>query len=273
MSFLPCLDPARRLTVRGAAIGCPIHKWCINIFKKNRDADSAEDMKGQIHDRGEIPPALLSRESLRQARDTPWKASNEVLRWLLLPWTILALRAIDVGPGWRCYGLPIIQMHRRSQIRIGAAMHLRSSARSNPLGPHHPVIVSTRRAGARLLIGDGFGMTGGSLVCDDRITIGDRVWVGANSVIMDTDFHPLDPALRARQPLAVATAPVNIADDVFIGMNALILKGVTIGAGAVVGAGSVVSRDVPPRAIVAGNPAGIIGELSLNPDTSSRKSG
>ena len=141
-------------------------------------------------------------------------------------------------------------------------MNLRSTARSNPLGPNHAVIISTRRPSAVLTIGDDFGMTGGSLVCDERITIGDRVWIGANTVIADTDFHPLDPQRRGENPLAANTAPITIADDVFIGMNTLILKGVTIGARAVVGAGSVVTRDVPPDAIVAGNPARVIGELS-----------
>ncbi len=210
----------------------------------------------------DIPEALLSPEALRQARDMPWKAGNEFRRLLILPLVYLALRGIDIGGGWRCYGLPIIQRHRRSSIRIGRRLNLRSTARSNPLGPNHAVIISTRRPGAILTIGDDFGMTGGSLVCDERVTIGDRVWIGANTIIADTDFHPLDPQRRSENPLAASTAPITIADDVFIGMNALILKGVTIGARAVVGAGSVVTSDVSPEAIVAGNPARVIGELS-----------
>ncbi len=210
----------------------------------------------------DIPDAMFSRESLRQARAMPWKASNELRRLLILPLAWWALREFEVGPGWRCYGLPIIQRHRGSVIRIGPRLSLRSTARSNPLGPNHPVIISTRRPGASLTIGADFGMTGGSLVCDERITIGDRVWVGANTIIADTDFHPLDPQRRRESPLAAQTAPIHIADDVFIGMNALILKGVTIREEAVVGAGAVVARDVPPRAIVAGNPATIIGELN-----------
>lgn len=209
----------------------------------------------------DVPEAMLSREALLQARDMPWKAGNELRRILIIPLAMWALRGIERGPGWKCYGLPIIQRHRGSQIRIGKGMSLRSSARSNPLGANHPVIISTRRAGASLRIGDDFGMTGGSLVCDELITIGDRVWVGANTVIADTDFHPLDPDTRRARPLAAETAPIHIMDDVFIGMNALILKGVAIGAGAVVGAGSVVTSDVPAGAIVAGNPARVIGSL------------
>lgn len=209
----------------------------------------------------DAPQALLSTEALRQASDMPWKAGNELRRWLILPLAYWELRGIEIGAGWRCYGLPIIQRHRRSQIRIGRNMNLRSTPRSNPLGPNHPVIISTRRPKAALIIGDDFGMTGGSLVCDERITIGDRVWIGANTVITDTDFHPLDPQLRRVRPLDASTAPISIADDVFIGMNALVLKGVRVGAGAVIGAGSVVSRDVPVGAIVAGNPAIVIGEV------------
>lgn len=206
----------------------------------------------------EVPTSLLSLESLRQARDMPWKAGNELRRWLILPLAWWRLRGVEIGPGWRCYGLPIIQRHRRSQLRIGRNLALRSTPASNPLGPHHPVIISTRRPGAALVIGDDFGMTGGSLVCDQRITIGDRVWVGANVVICDTDFHPLDPEQRRADPLAANTAPITIADDVFIGMNALILKGVSIGAGAVAAAGSVVTRDVPAGTVVAGNPAIVV---------------
>ena len=219
-----------------------------------------------------MPPALLSIEAMRQARAMPWKAGNEIRRWLILPLAWQALRGIEVGAGWRLYGLPIIQRHRHSQIRIGRGLNLRSTPRSNPLGPSHPVIISTRRAGARLTIGDDFGMTGGSLVCDERIAIGNRVWVGANAVITDTDFHPLDAETRRARPLDASTAPVQIADDVFIGMNALILKGVGIGARAVVGAGSVVRRDVPAGVIVAGNPARVIGDVPSAPDKPGRRS-
>ena len=215
----------------------------------------------QDGDRSGDGRGLLSLESLRQARMMPWKARNELRRWLILPIVWWALRGIDLGAGWRCYGRPIIQRHRDSQLRIGRRMELRSTPESNPLGADHPVIISTRNPGARLIIGDDFGMTGGSLVCGQRMTIGDRVWVGANVIITDTDFHPVDPLSRQSDPLEAATAPVRIADDVFIGMRSLILKGVTIGEGAVVGAGSVVTRDVPARAIAAGNPARVIRQL------------
>ncbi len=194
---------------------------------------------------------------------TPWKARNEIERMLLLPLARFqfALVGVEWKQGWRLYGLPIIQKHRDSHLSIGAELELRSTVRSNPLGPNRPVFLSTRRPGADLIIGQRFGMTGGSIVAEESVRIGDRVTVGANSVIADTDFHPLDALARQNVPLDGATKPVVIEDDVFIGMQAIILKGVTIGAGSIIGAGSVVTQSVPPSVIAAGNPAKIIREL------------
>lgn len=205
----------------------------------------------------ELSPSSVG---LGQALDAPWKARNELERLLLLPlaWISCMGGGIGWGPGWRMYGLPILQIHRRSRVQIGARLQLRSWRRSNPLGVNHPVILSTWQPGARLTIGDDFGMTGGSIVCAHHIDIGHRVWVGCNVVISDTDFHPLDPAARAVNPLDGKTAPIIIEDDVFIGMHSLILKGVRLGQACVIGAGSVVTRDVPPGAIAAGNPARVI---------------
>jgi len=202
-----------------------------------------------------------ARGILHEALQMPWKARNELLRCLSYPRAVWALRGLELGSGWRCYGTPIVQGHRASQIRIGPRMTLRSSVSSNPLAPYHPVVISTRRAGACIHIGADFGMTGGSLVCDERIEIGERVWVGANCVITDTDFHPLSAELRREQPLAGKSAAVTIGDDVFIGMQVIVLKGVRIGSRAVIGAGSVLRSDVPAGAIAAGNPAIIIGHV------------
>ncbi|MDW8171077.1 MAG: acyltransferase [Anaerolineae bacterium] len=199
----------------------------------------------------------------RQAWASPWKARNELERLALWPlaWASLLAQGIQIGPGWHFYGLPIWQIQRPSTVQIGARCHLRSTRRSNPLGVAHPCVISTRQEGAMLIIGDDFGMTGGVIVCAEYIQIGARVMVGAGAVISDTDFHPLDPLERRRDPANGRSAPIRIGDDVFVGMRALILKGVTLNTGCVVGAGSVVTRDVPPRAVVAGNPARLVRTL------------
>lgn len=120
-----------------------------------------------------------------------------------------------------------------------------------------------------------FTLLNGALVmAEERIEIGSYCLISWNVGIADSDFHPLEPAQRlidaqalapflkdrpARPPLR--TAPVIIADNVWIGMNATILKGVTIGENSVVAAGSVVSKSVPPNTVVAGNPAVVVKQL------------
>lgn len=90
----------------------------------------------------------------------------------------------------------------------------------------------------------------------DRVTIGDRSRLSWDVQILDTDFHEILDTDGSPFP---KTKPVVIGDHVLVGARAMILKGVTIGDGAVVAAGSVVTKDVEPHAIVAGNPARQIG--------------
>ncbi len=78
--------------------------------------------------------------------------------------------------------------------------------------------------------------------------------VGANSCIYDTDWHPVDPARRATGE-AGASIPVIIEDDVWLGANVVVLKGVTIGAGSIIAANSVVTKSIPPGVVAGGTPA------------------
>jgi acetyltransferase-like isoleucine patch superfamily enzyme len=199
----------------------------------------------------------------QKIRDMPWVASMGVRR--LLAWPLIraqfAWHGIEWGQDWKIFGRPIIQRHRGSRIALGDGLTLRSWPRSNPLAPTAPVVLSTRRADTVIEIGDDCGFTGTTLVAADRVVISDRVLVGGNASIVDFDFHPLTPEARAENINAGTAAPIVIEDDVFVGVDALILKGVTVGEGAVVGAGSVVTQDVSPRTVVAGNPATVVRTL------------
>lgn len=125
----------------------------------------------------------------------------------------------------------------------------------------------------RVRIGDFCYFTNVVLLCELEVQIGNYVVIGWNTTIADTDFHPLAPAERIADAIAcsplgkgrprpeILKRPVIIEDDVWIGPNATILKGVRLGAGAFIEAGSLVTRDVPPRARVLGNPAQKIGEM------------
>ncbi len=126
--------------------------------------------------------------------------------------------------------------------------------------------LSTEENG-KIEIGDDCYITNASLVCSEKITIGDRVFIAGGVTITDSDFHPLDPALRLADTIALSpigdsknrplmkSKPVIIEDDVWIGFNATVLKGVRIGAGAVIQPGALVIENVPAGATVCGNPA------------------
>ena len=116
-------------------------------------------------------------------------------------------------------------------------------------------------------VGEDCVLVGPSFMCAEQITIGRRVVISYQVTVADSDFHPSDPEQRRLDAEAnapegdrsqrppVATAPVVIEDDAWIGIGAIVLKGVRIGAGARVDAGAVVTRDVPAGTTVAGNPA------------------
>jgi len=122
-------------------------------------------------------------------------------------------------------------------------------------------------------IGDQCYIANALLICAKRIEIGARAMIAGGVTIADTDFHPLPAGERLADAVAVSTAgepghrppiktaPVVIGDDVWIGFNATVLKGVTIGAGAVVEPGSLVLADVPAGIRVGGNPAIPLGPV------------
>ena len=126
---------------------------------------------------------------------------------------------------------------------------------------------------ARADIGDYCCFSNTVLLCELELRIGNYVIVGWNATIADTDFHPLSPAQRIADAVAcsslgkerkrprIAAKPIVIEDDVWIGPSATILKGVHIGAGSFIEPGALVTRDVPPRSRVGGNPAQIMGKV------------
>jgi acetyltransferase-like isoleucine patch superfamily enzyme len=128
-------------------------------------------------------------------------------------------------------------------------------------------------------IGSNTFIGGSTIICAEKIDIGNDVLVSWGCTIIDNDAHSLnwenrrDDVVDWKRGLSehtpgqykqwrnVATDQISIGDKAWIGFNAIILKGVVIGEGAVVGAGSVVTRDVPAYTLVAGNPATVIKEL------------
>ncbi len=131
--------------------------------------------------------------------------------------------------------------------------------------------IACDRAGAQIQIGDRTFVGDSVIVCADRVTIGSDVLISWGVTIVDHDSHAVEFARRKTDVIewyhgrkdwsAVAVAPVTVCDKVWIGFGATVLKGVTVGEGAVVGACAVVTRDVAPWTVVAGNPARVLRTL------------
>jgi acetyltransferase-like isoleucine patch superfamily enzyme len=110
------------------------------------------------------------------------------------------------------------------------------------------------------------------IICAKKIEIGDNVLIAWGCTIVDHNSHSLSAIQRAKDVSDwyvnrkdwsdVARRPIKIGNNVWIGFNSIILKGVTIGEGAIVGAGSIVTKDVEPYTVVAGNPAKLIRQIS-----------
>lgn len=120
-------------------------------------------------------------------------------------------------------------------------------------------------AGGTLSFGNYSGISSSSIWCKNKIEIGNNVNIGAECLIIDTDFHSTsweDRADRSQDVQNAKSAPIKIGDYVFIGARCIILKGVKIGEKTIIMAGSVVTKDIPSNCIAGGNPCQVLKQLS-----------
>lgn len=134
-------------------------------------------------------------------------------------------------------------------------------------------VVTFARNGSSLLVGNNTAINGAtSFSIASGVEIGNNVLISYECMIMDHDGHSADPDIRKKDLPdllegcskaweTVKILPVRIEDSAWIGARSIILKGVTVGQGAIVAAGSVVTKSVPPFVIVAGNPAREVGKV------------
>ena len=168
----------------------------------------------------------------------------------------LRRQGVEFGQGLVMLGRPRIE-RIEGRIVLGDRVTLRSSDEGYHTAMYHPVRLMVDASPSALIeVGDGTRINGASIHATRSIRIGRNCLIAANVSILDSDGHGVSVAERGlHNP---ASAPVLIEDDVWIGANAIVLKGVTLGRGSVVAAGSVVTRDVPAMTVVGGNPAKVI---------------
>lgn len=180
-------------------------------------------------------------------------------------WLIYKNKVTFKGSAYLNFGLLMIGMNNKDQIILGKNVDLYGS-------------LSVGKKG-KIIIGDYSGTSRGSMIqALSKIEIGKFVQIAPDVFIYDSNHlsiyakDRMIDAFGAEKGINTGNAvsrPIKIGNHVWIGRRAMILKGVTIGDRAIVAASSVVTRDVPPDAIVAGNPAKIVKHINqepINPD-------
>lgn len=147
------------------------------------------------------------------------------------------------------------------KIKIGDNFVFTSGDAINPISSNVQGAIFTDNPSAKITIGNNVGMSSTRMWIHDSLTIGDNVKIGGGVLLIDTDCHPMDYKVRRKSNEGTKSAPIVIEDDVWIGAQAIVMKGVTIGARAIIGAGSVVTKDIPADCVAAGNPCKVIRKI------------
>lgn len=163
---------------------------------------------------------------------------------------------IKMGKGVKFYGKCYFKRFPKSTIQIGNGCEFLSKPNSNLIGVDRPCMISTLTEEADLQIGNNCGFSGTVIGAFTSIKIGDNVRCGANTLITDSDWHPDDPRVGLSKP-------VIIGNNVWLGINVVVLKGVEIGDNTVIGANSLVTKNIPANVIAAGNPCKEITKLKV----------
>ena len=171
--------------------------------------------------------------------------------------------------------LPVFPVIRGNNTEINGLIEKRSPDSVIMIG--NDCLISgklyTETAESRIVVGNNVFIGGDTIIdCVKEITIEDDVLIAYQCILADSNNHSISYSIRkndladwkkGKHDWSITTsAPVRICQGAWLGARAIILKGVTIGEGAVVGAGSVVTKDVPAYVVVAGNPARIVYEIS-----------
>ena len=170
-----------------------------------------------------------------------------------MTYALCYIKGIEIGNKCVFNGIPMLRKHENSKIKIGNYCRFRSDKISNLVGVNRKCTVATLRENAEIVIGDNCGFSGTVIGAAHRIIIENLLLAGANTTITDTNWHHIEPEFRHGGKTSPAK-PVFIGKNVWLGLNSIVLQGVTIGDDSLIGANSVVTKNIPPKVIAAGNP-------------------
>jgi acetyltransferase-like isoleucine patch superfamily enzyme len=197
-----------------------------------------------------------------------------------------------LGAIWRAGslrgGLLVRRVWRQflTSAQVGERVRLGASARLINLAPRDRVTIGEdsvvrgilrNEASGRIQIGRFVYVGDGALLsAAGQVRVDDGVLIAHGAQILDNDSHPVDAAEREAHfrsllgyhdgvRVTLPAVPVHLERRCWIGLNAIVLKGVTVGVDSIVAAGAMVTRDVPTGVVVAGNPAAVVKTFAPSP--------
>ncbi len=177
---------------------------------------------------------------------------DSILKHLCTPFVWrLRMKGVAVGSDCVVTGVPYVRKRKGSQIKVGDSVFLHSIRRFSPL-LQHPVALITQLPEACIELHDHCALSGCTIEACSKITFGEYTIVDPGTVIYDSKGHNYDPVTGWFWRKKREDKPITIGKRCYIGMNGIILKGVTIGDDCVISAGTVVSQDVPSGHILHG---------------------
>jgi acetyltransferase-like isoleucine patch superfamily enzyme len=176
-------------------------------------------------------------------------------KYFRYPFTLIKLKFNNVKFHYRVLGNHFY-INNKGKIFLSEKVNLNSY----PDGSCHRTALSTYYPESEILIGSNCNLNGTIIHCNEKVIIGNYCMFGPGTIICDNDSHKVVIDNKERNTKAVSK-PIIIEDNVWIGMNCLIMKGVTIGKNSIVAAGSLVVKNVEPNSLYGGHPAEFIKKL------------
>ena len=175
-------------------------------------------------------------------------------------WIYASRRNVKLQNGFRINKWPLMRVHRNASVVLSDNVLLNSSNHSYHINMHSRVKIMCDVGGAEIYIGKNTRIHGSCIHAFKKIHIGNDCLIAANCQIFDSNGHHSSPNERR---ISNGTAKeITIGDNVWIGANSIILPGVSIGSNSIIAAGSVVNKSIPAEHIAGGNPAKSIKQIN-----------